>query len=324
MTRLGLSALVLLAVGAVLIAATTRWSMRPLDRITRTAGRLASGERTARVGDLDHPRDLATVATAFDEMAGEVEAAFVAQEAQEARLRQFIADASHELRTPLTAIRGHAEMFRMVQVPEKRERAMQRIESQAARMGRLVNDMLLLAELDGTAVAENDQPEGAVDLVEVVAGVMDDLRAVQPARRVTVAAPEHAWVRGVEEELRRVVENVASNARKHTPVTAAVRAEVAVEEEAVVLTVADRGPGLPEGGEEKAFDRFWRSSAHAGESEGSSGLGLPIVAGLLARRGGEVELSSTQGEGVTVRITVPRWTAPLPPSVLRPADASQA
>lgn len=322
MRRLGLAALGLLAGLALLIQLLTRLSIRPLARIERTAGELAGGRRDARIGRLDHPKDLAVVAHAFDDMADKVEAAFIAQEAQEDRLRQFVADASHELRTPLTAIRGHAEMFRMTPKPEKRERAMQRIEDQAARMGRLVNDMLLLAELDGSATAENEQPATAVDLVEVVRGAMDDLAAVQPARPVAVDLPEdRVLVSGAEEELRRVVENVTSNARKHTPASAAVRAGLAVEGDRVVLTIADEGPGLPEGAEDKAFDRFWRSSRNVAEGEGSSGLGLPIVAGLLARRDGEVHLTSVPGEGVTVTITLPRWTGPVPATILHPATA---
>ncbi|HUG83796.1 MAG TPA: HAMP domain-containing sensor histidine kinase [Euzebya sp.] len=296
----------------VLVALVSRAVTRPLGRITDAARQLHEGEHGARVGDLDGPADVVAVGRTFDEMAASIQRSFAAMQAVEERLRRFVADASHELRTPLTAIRGHAELFRLGYAGDdaRSARAMRRIEDQSTRMGRLVDDMLLLAELDselltGRSPLGPPDPEPA-DLSAIVHGALDDLHAVQPGRPVTRQVADGVRVDAAAEDMQKVVENVVSNARKHTPETARIDAVLTADSTTARLVFADHGPGLPPGGEERAFERFWRAGGDtAPDADGSTGLGLAITRSLLQRHGGAIRLSSGAEGGVTATIEVP-------------------
>ena len=125
-------------------------------------------------------------------MLDRLEEAFAQRQASEDRLRRFLADASHELRTPLASIRGYAELFRMgaAREPEEIDKAMRRIEAEAARMGVLVDDLLALARLD----EEREPVRTPVDLAHIARDAVDDARATAPDRRIDVDAPAGAGV----------------------------------------------------------------------------------------------------------------------------------
>ena len=138
-------------------------------------------------------------------------------------MRRFVGDASHELRTPLTSIRGFAELYRQGALPtaEEVDRAMVRVEDEAARMGLLVEDLLMLARLDQQRPLER----GPVDLLELAGDAVQDAQAVDPGRSVTleaVASGPAPIVQGDEQRLRQVFANLVSNALTHTPSTAPV------------------------------------------------------------------------------------------------------
>src|SRR5262249_32311170 len=146
----GLAVLVLIGVVGV---AVVRSSLRPLVEIERTAGAIAGGDLSRRVPERDPRTEIGRLGLALNGMLSQIEAAFEARAASERRavgsedrMRRFIADASHELRTPLTTIRGFAELYR--QGAGEPEHVVKRIEDEAARMGLLVEDLLLLARLD--------------------------------------------------------------------------------------------------------------------------------------------------------------------------------
>ncbi|MCI0545038.1 MAG: HAMP domain-containing histidine kinase [Actinobacteria bacterium] len=131
------------------------------------------------------------------------------------RLRRFVADASHELRTPITAISGYAELRHRggLDTPELEDRAWARIESESARMGRLVEDLLVLARLGQTQPLEI----GDVDLADIVADAVTDHRAIDSLRPVEVRGPATAPIRGDKERLHQVLTNRLANVRVHTP-----------------------------------------------------------------------------------------------------------
>src|SRR4029079_12122996 len=133
---------------------------------------------------------------------GQIEQAFAERTASEARLRRFVADASHELRTPLTSIRGYAELFRRGANarPDDLAKTMMRIEEAAARMGVLVEDLLLLARIDQGRPLELEP----VELSQLAAAAVDDLRAASPDRPVTFESQGEVTVTGDELRLRQV------------------------------------------------------------------------------------------------------------------------
>jgi two-component system OmpR family sensor kinase len=319
---------VVLVLLASLGVGLVRASLRPLREIERTAAAIADGDLTRRVPDHE-PRDgparteLGRLSRALNAMLGQIEAAFTAREKSERaalesearalrseeKMRQFVADASHELRTPLTSIRGFAELYRQSaeKEPERAARLIGRIEQEAARMGLLVEDLLLLARLD------EERPLAPAELeLQVVAGdAVAAARAVAPDREITLDIPEGTGpvrVLADESRLRQVVDNLVSNALTHTPAGSPVWLRLRREDGQAVVEVQDRGPGLTEAQMERVFERFYRvdrARTRQASNGSGAGLGLAIVAALVSAHSGTVEVDSVPGEGATFRVRLP-------------------
>ena len=204
--------------------------------------------------------------------------------------------------------------------PADLNRIMQRVEQESARMGVLVDDMLLLARLDQQRPLERQ----TVDLLALVADAVHDARVVAPERRIslTVGSGAALLVLGDETRLRQVISNLMSNALVHTPdgtpIDVRIRsgsldegrdrkgpgaADAATQRLAAVLEVADKGPGLTPEQAERVFERFYR--ADRARTSGGSGLGLAIVAALVAAHGGTVWVQSPHAEGAVFRVALP-------------------
>ena len=187
------------------------------------------------------------------------------------------------------------------------DRIMQRVEQESARMGVLVEDMLLLARLDQQRPIEH-RP---VDLLTLAADAVQDARIIAPGRRIELSVGSAAafLVLGDEVRLRQVIGNLMSNALTHTPdgtpVTVRILAGPREPVPSVVLEVADEGPGLPPDQAERVFERFYRADQARTRTAGGTGLGLAIVAALVAAHGGTVTLQTSPGQGATFRVTLP-------------------
>ena len=192
-----------------------RIGLLPLDRMGHTAGAIAGGDLSHRVESTDPRTEVGRLGIALNAMLDRLEQAFAERQASEDRLRQFLADASHELRTPLTSIRGYAELFRIgaASDPEDTEKAMRRIEDEAARMGVLVEDLLMLARLDEVA----ELPHTDVDVETLARDAVDDARATAPDPSIAVEVEGPAVVVGEAHQLRQVLGNLLRNALVHTP-----------------------------------------------------------------------------------------------------------
>jgi len=293
---------VLAGVG-ILALVVVRAGLRPLEDIGRTAGAIADGDLSQRVERAEPRTEVGRLGLSLNAMLAQIETAFEAREASEDRLRRFVADASHELRTPLTSIRGYAEMFRRgaAERPADLATSMRRIEEESARMGVLVDDLLLLARLDQGRPLER-QP---VDLAQVAADAVFDARAVEPERPIELSEPEVAVVLGDEARLRQVAANLLANARQHTPPATPVRVEVREADGRVRLEVADEGPGLYPEEAEKVFERFYRADPSRARNQGGTGLGLSIVAAVAEAHGGRTGVESTPGRGACFWIELP-------------------
>jgi two-component system, OmpR family, sensor kinase len=261
----------------------------------------------------------------------------------EERMRQFVADASHELRTPLTAIRGFAEYYRQrggVSGPpeqalangsaqpagtgqadgpmtrEDLDRIIRRVEQEAARMGVLVDDMLLLARLDQQRPLEFR----TVDMLAIAADARHDARLIAPKRAIslTMGTPAAPLVLGDEVRLRQVLGNLMSNAMTHTPdgtpIDITIRSgslgdghdqQAEHAEPAVIVEVTDHGPGLTQEQVQHVFERFYRTDRARARSSGGTGLGLAIVAALVDAHHGRVWADSEPGQGATFGFALP-------------------
>jgi two-component system OmpR family sensor kinase len=303
-----LAALLAAAAGLSLVI---RRSLAPLNRVAGTANQVSDlpldrgdAKLPVRVpaADADPDNEVGRVGLALNHLLDNVGGALAARQASEHKLKQFVADASHELRNPLAAIRGYAELTRRSrdQLPSDVGHAMGRIESEAERMSRLVEDLLLLARLDsGPSIQLTD-----VDLVELTSDAVADAR---------VAGPDHQWsldvpgdpimVAGDRHRLHQAVTNLLANARTHTPAGTTVRVGLTVDrtqadQPQVVITVADNGPGIPAEMQQQVFERFTRADSSRSRSgpDASTGLGLAIVAAVAAAHQGSAGVRSVGGD----------------------------
>jgi two-component system, OmpR family, sensor kinase len=320
----GLVVLVLAIIGVAVVRA----SMRPLAEIEQTAGAIAAGDLSRRVPDRDPRTEVGSLGRSLNIMLAHIEAAFSAQADSEAtarrsesRMRQFAADASHELRTPLTAIKGFAEYYRQrggvaangsegELTREDLDRIMNRVETEATRMGVLVDDLLLLARIDQQRPLE----QRPVDMLALAADAVQDASVIAPDRqvRLTVGHDTAFLVLGDEARLRQVVGNLMSNALTHTPdgtpIQVHVRSGVLHPDRripAVVLEVVDHGSGMSPDQAERVFERFYRADQARGRQTGGTGLGLAIVSALVSAHGGTVAVDTEPGRGATFRVSLP-------------------
>ena len=291
--------LIILSAGAMLVL---RRGLSPLERMANTAGEIAAGHLEKRVQFEDQKSEVGQLATAFNTMLDEIQGAFGERERTEKRLRQFLADASHELRTPLTSIQGFAELFRLGASDPRIDKAtiIRRIEEESSRMRSLVEDLLLLARLDQvrpTATAP-------VDLSVLTADACSDAIAIAPDRKVTLRAPEPLIVAGDEAHLRQALANLVSNALRYSPPGSPLEVSAERRGGTAVMEVRDHGPGLEPETLAHAFDRFWqKDSARTGTG---AGLGLAIVAGIVAEHGGTISAANASDGGALFTIHLAR------------------
>ncbi|MDQ1289458.1 MAG: two-component system, OmpR family, sensor kinase [Actinomycetota bacterium] len=310
------------ALGVMLAGGTLGWmliqkSFRPLTEMEETAAAIAAGDLSRRIPPHPPTTEVGSLTASLNGMLAQIESAFRAREASEARTRRFAADASHELRTPLVSIRGFAELFRQGAVPaDDVPRTMRRIEDEAKRMGSLVEDLLLLARLDEQRPGRKDP----VDLLVLAGDAVHDAHGLDSTRKITLTGvndngPVPSVVIGDEDRLRQVVANLVANAVRHTPAGTPIEVGVGTNDAGdSVLEIRDHGPGLTDDQAQRVFERFYRvDSSRRRDTGGGSGLGLSIVAAVVASHTGQVEVVPTPGGGATFRVTLPvRATSPTP------------
>lgn len=305
-----IGAAVLLAL-AVIAYFVVRRSLRPLREVETTAAAIAAGDLHRRVPEWSEKTEVGRLSLALNGMLSQIQRAFAATAASEEaarasedRMRRFVADASHELRTPLTTIRGFAELYRQGAMSDI-SLLMTRIEGESARMGLLVEDLLMLARLD----AQRPLDMRRVDLLTIAADAVHDAKAVSPARDISLkvlAGPGIPEVSGDDARLRQVLANLVGNAVRHTPESASITVCVGTTQSSVLLEVQDTGPGLGEEEAAHVFERFYRADSSRTRESGGSGLGLSIVAALVAAHNGTVRVQSAPGQGATFRVELPR------------------
>ena len=308
-----------LVVGGVLLLAgvsafgLVRVGLRPLTDMETAAGAIAAGDLSRRVTPADPDTEVGRLALALNAMLTQIERAFAERTASESRLRRFVADASHELRTPLTAIGGYAQLFRRgaADRPEDLAKAMGGIEREAARMGVLVEDLLLLARIDEGAELERR----TVDLASLAERAVDDARAADPDRPIELVTEGPAEIEADEDRLKQVLDNLLTNARTHTPGGTRVRVSVrGMPAGGAVLEVADDGAGIPPEDRDRVFERFYRADdSRTRGTGGGAGLGLAIAAEITRAHGGTLELVPTD-RGATFRLTLPPRDPPSSPA----------
>ncbi|MFJ5613180.1 sensor histidine kinase [Streptomyces sp. NPDC093221] len=319
-----------LLIGAVVAALlgvagwfAVRAGLRPLRQIEATAAEIAAGRPLSHRMPAASPRtEAGRLSAALNGMLAQIESAFAARAESEKQMRRFVADASHELRTPLAGIRGFAELYRMGALPDEADvkRTMTRIESEAVRLGGLVEDLLTLVRMD----EQRPVQLAPMDLRTLAVDALHDTTALDPSRPVSLtgpggsgsgpgSGPGPAPVLGDEARLRQVVANLVGNAVAHTPPGTPVRIGVGTVGGHGVLEVADAGPGLGPDQAARVFERFYRVDASRSRGAGGgAGLGLSICAAFAAAHGGYIELDTAPGQGALFRLRLPSASPPPP------------
>jgi signal transduction histidine kinase len=298
---------IMLAVGLpvlLLLVAATTWrvvgrALAPVEAIRNEVDEISAAELHRRVPDPPGGDEITRLAQTMNRMLGRLERS-------SARQRRFIADASHELRSPVASIRQHAEVA--LAHPDRTTLAelAATVLTEDLRVQRLVEDLLLLARADEHTL----QPRRRlVDLDDLVFEEASRLREAT-SLRVDTTAVSAGRIDGDAAGLRRVLRNLGDNAAHHA--RGRIVFALGQENGAVVLTVDDDGPGIPEADRARVLERFVRLDDARARDAGGSGLGLAIVAELVGAHGGELGIAGSPLGGARVQI---RLAAVDPPGV---------
>ena len=289
---LALAAPVVVAVSATATYLLVRRSLKSVDEIRTRVADITTSDLTERVPVPDRNDEISALAITMNEMLARIEAGHAAQQ-------RFVGDASHELRSPLTTIISALEVASAHPELLNAELAAGTLIPEAQRMKALIDDLLLLARADERKLGVRLDD---VDVDDLAAAEVDRLRRETGIEVRADIRP--ARLSGDAPALTRVLRNLLDNAARH----AVSRVDVAVRRagDAVVVTVADDGPGIAPADRERVFDRFVRLDADRSRSAGGTGLGLAIVREIAAAHGGSVTVEDPSGgSGTVVRVQLP-------------------
>jgi two-component system, OmpR family, sensor histidine kinase BaeS len=298
--------------GALLLFSGLISSMRrPLEELVDAAGRLAAGDRAARVqvGGLS---ETAALGAAFNEMADELERE-ASQRDQLDRLKdEFVLTASHELRSPLTSVLGFAELLMLERdsLTPKQVETVEVILDNCRHLVRLLNDLLDLARSDAGRLTIRPSPTEVGSLVEDAVRTMraQTERAGQSlTERIDPGLPP---VNVEPDRIRQVLVNLLTNAHEYSPQDASIAVEARAVDAEVEIAVTDNGPGIPADQLEHVFERFTRGDAGLTQRVGGTGLGLAISKSLVELHGGTIAARSAVGEGSSFSVRLPALGAP--------------
>ena len=288
---------VLLGVAAVIIAAQVlRRLSEPATSLVAAAQRIEAGDYSARV-PVRGPRQLRSLARAFNEMSSRLEA-------EEARRQTVIADVAHELRTPLTVIRGQTEAI-MDGIYTYSPERLTPILAATDTLETLIDDLRTLAQAETGGLRLHREP---TDLGLLVNGTLDAFRGTAAEQGVALTAhvaDPSPVVDGDPVRLGSVLRNLVANALRHTPRGGTVVAAVDAPTDGVVhLIVTDTGEGIPPDLLPRVFDRFVKDRASPG-----SGLGLAIVRDIVEAHGGTVVARNNPSGGAQLEVALPEAVA---------------
>ena len=280
-----------------------RRALRPLERMASHAEKLTADNLGERL-PVENPDDeLGHLARAYNLSLARIEASF-------AQLRRFTADASHELRTPLTAIRAVGE----VALQDRRDAdhyrdAIGSMLEEVDRLSHLVGSLLVLSRAD-TGVALRRQGTGLLDLTRESAALLEIL-ADEKGQRIEVRGDPSVRADVDRLILRQALINLIDNAIKYSPRGGSIGIDVRRDPDGrSVIEVSDEGPGIPETHRSQVFERFYRVDKARSRDEGGAGLGLSIALWAVKAHGGEIEVSSEEGNGSTFRVVLAAETPP--------------
>ena len=268
--------------------------LRPLIEVTHALQRFAARDFTPQPIAVAGKSEFDAIALAYNAAATQVASAFAERAQAETQMRQFVADAGHELRTPLTIVLGYIDLLRRKADAgdERSRRIFASISIEGARMRTLIDNLVLLAKMEG----EDVRPAEPFDLRALIDEIVESRRLLHPGVTLECSVTVDAHIVGDRTEIYEAIANVVDNALKYAP-GSPVRIVATAAEGGVEVTVTDQGPGIHLDDREGIFDRFYRGATR-GDVEGS-GLGLAIAKRAIERAGGSLSIASTSAQGTT-------------------------
>jgi signal transduction histidine kinase len=274
--------------GGVLV----RRALSPVEAITRTAESIElSSDLSQRVGYSGPQDEIGQLAATFDRMIDHLDRVFQSQ-------RHFVADASHELRSPLTVLQGNLDLLKRNLGEEDRRESLRAIEAETQRMGRIVKDLLLLAEVESGPIERRK----VVSLGEILLEGLERGRQLTGNRNIILGRHEELSVRGDYYGLMQLLANLIDNAIRYTPEGGAITLSLYRDGDWARLEVADTGMGIAPEHLPHVFDRFYQVDKGRSRVDGGSGLGLAIVKAIAEQHQGKVTVTSEPGKGSTFTV----------------------
>lgn len=294
----GAVGLAVLLIGSLLAWFMAGGVLHPVRSVTAAARSISESDLTRRIEVSGHD-EVAELAATFNAMLDRLELAFASQ-------RRFLDDAGHELRTPITIIRGHLEL--LDDDPEERAATLALVMDELDRMGRMVNELLLLAKAEQPDFLHLDQ----IDVAALTDEIADKASALAP-RDWTLDARGGGPIVADRQRLTQALVQLAANAADHTEDGDSIALGSTVADGEARFWVRDQGPGIAPADQAAVFERFARRGTD--RRSGGAGLGLPIVRAIAEAHGGHVDVQSASGAGATFTVAVP---------VLGPPHAQEA
>ena len=296
MTNMGIVLLLTIVVFLTFVVASAAIligrALSPVKKVTATAQGIASSSDLSRRVNYHGPKDeIGQLAATFDSMIEQLDGLLRSQ-------RSFVADASHELRGPLTVIRGNLDLLRRNLSEEDRQESIRALEAEAARMARVVNDLLVLAEVESGPLEQQQM----VSLKDMILDAQDRALLLAGDRHIVIERQDDLWVKGDAHKLEQLVGNLVGNAIKYTPEGGTITLSLFQDGDWARLDVADTGIGISPEHLPHIFDRFYRVDRARSRAGGGTGLGLAIVKGIAQQHGGKVTVTSEPGKGSTFTV----------------------
>jgi signal transduction histidine kinase len=281
-----------------------------LEKVTQGAERLSQGDFSVRV-DVHGQDEVSRLAAAFNEMSTRLESAAQAERALDNARRNLIAWASHDLRTPLTSLNAMIAALAdgVVDDPETVTRYLQQSQVEVNRLNALIDDLFELAQLDAGGIHLEFE---WFSLSDLVSDTLESFAAQANSHKVNIkgsVSPKIDPVWAAPDKLSRILDNLISNALRHTPEGGNVQLQAGIQGEMILVTVEDNGSGIAPEDTPYVFDRFYRgdrSRMREDTQVGGSGLGLAIAKGLVEAHGGQIGMDTMLDIGSRFWFTIPR------------------
>ncbi|MEM7130862.1 MAG: HAMP domain-containing sensor histidine kinase [Chloroflexota bacterium] len=308
-----LGSLVSLIIAALVGAYLAHRTLKPLQTITHTASGITKmGDLGRRLSIPDQSSEVGQLAATFNEMLNRIQHLFKTQE-------RLIADVSHELRTPLTTIQGNVELLQRVMtqtnhqpsdslVGDTMRETLGEVEDEANRMGRMISDLLLLAQADSGGLKLNEE---IVEMDTLLLDIYRQTRRIANRTKgadgllVRIGSEDQALVKGDRDRLRQLLLNLAENAVKYTPIGGTITLSLTKSEGLVQVQIQDTGIGISEENQQLIFDRFYRTDKARSREMGGSGLGLSICQWIAKAHGGRITVKSSLHKGSEFTLWLP-------------------